>query len=595
MEKNMEQQADYNLFLENEWEANRYAARCIGIVSLAGALCWVLDMAGIFITPKVIMNTAMPIFLAFSILPAFLCRMDRPWVKYAVMCCAIAGIFILSCAISKHVVIAWMLPLILSCHYYSKRLTRLVLLLSEVLFSASVYIAMYFGEWDQTLLDAAYYSGERVITGRLLWDNTLFFVLPRTLILIGAYAVCRTIAGRTRNLLEKQARDSGERQRIEAELSVATRIQTSMLPCIFPAFPERSEFDIYASMTPAKEVGGDFYDFFFVDETRLAVVMADVSGKGVPAALFMMIAKNLLKSAAQAGLSPDRALAKVNGQLCENNDAQMFVTCFMGIADIQAGKLFFANAGHNPPLIRHQGGEFEFLQFKPGFVLGEIENLTYRLGEIDFEPDDEIFLYTDGVTEAVNARQQMYGNERLLLALNGLSGKSAKELCTAVKEGVDGFVGDAPQFDDMTMLHLKLLSVNSITVIPSMEGMAEASGFVEGILEKNHVPQKVIVKLNIAVDEIFSNIIRYSNAKSALVRCDVDETQVRLTFSDDGKPYDPTGKPDPDTSAPSDSREEGGMGIYIVKSFMDAVKYAYQGKRNILTLTKSFEADRKEV
>ncbi|MCM1262784.1 MAG: SpoIIE family protein phosphatase [Butyrivibrio sp.] len=586
MEKHAGQQADYNLFLENEWEANRYAARCIGIVSLVAILCWILDMVGIFITPKVIMNTAMPIFLAFSILPAFICKLDRAWVKYAVMCCSITGIFILSCAISKHMVVAWMLPLILSCHYYSKKLTRFVLILSVVLFSASIYIAMYFGEWDQTFLDAPYYSGERVITGRLLLENTLFFVLPRTLILIGAHAVCMTIAGRTRNLLEKQAKDNEERQRAAAELDVATRIQTSMLPCIFPAFPERQEFDIYASMTPAKEVGGDFYDFFLVDETRLAIVIADVSGKGVPAALFMMVAKNLLNNAAQAGLSPDKALEKVNNQLCENNDAEMFVTCFMGIADIKEGKLFFANAGHNPPLLRHNGGEFTFLKFKPGFVLGEFGNLHYRIGETDFVPGDEIFLYTDGVTEATNARQQMYGNERLLTVLNCSKGKVAKELCTDVKADVDGFVGDAPQFDDMTMLHLKLLFINSVTVAPTLESMAEVSSFVEDVLQKNHVSHKIIIKLNIAVDEIFSNIVRYSKAQSAEVSCNVEESQVCLTFTDNGEPFDPTVKAAPDAAEMENSREEGGMGIHIVKNFMDAVEYVYEGGHNVLKLTK---------
>ncbi|MCM1049453.1 MAG: SpoIIE family protein phosphatase [Clostridiales bacterium] len=586
MEKHTGQAADYNLFLENEWEANRYAARCIGIVSLVAILCWILDIVGIFITPKVIMNTAMPIFLAFSILPAFICRLDKAWVKYAVMCCSISGIFILSCAISKHMVVAWMLPLILSCHYYSKKLTRFVLILSVVLFSASIYIAMYFGEWDQTLLDMPYYSGERVITGRLLLENTLFFVLPRTLILIGAHAVCMTIAGRTRNLLEKQAKDNEERQRTAAELDVATRIQTSMLPCIFPAFPERQEFDIYASMTPAKEVGGDFYDFFLVDETRLAIVIADVSGKGVPAALFMMVAKNLLNNAAQAGLSPDKALEKVNNQLCENNDAEMFVTCFMGIADIKEGKLFFANAGHNPPLLRHNGGKFEFLKFKPGFVLGEFGNLHYRIGETDFVPGDEIFLYTDGVTEATNARQQMYGNERLLTVLNCSKGKAAKELCTDVKADVDGFVGDAPQFDDMTMLHLKLLFINSVTVAPTLESMAEVSAFVEDVLQKNHVPHKIIIKLNIAVDEIFSNIVRYSKAKSAEVACNVEESQVCLTFTDNGEPFEPTKKAAPDAAVIENSREEGGMGIYIVKNFMDAVEYVYEGGHNVLKLTK---------
>lgn len=584
-----EQELESNLFQENEWEANRYVARCMRVLSLVAVACWILDMLGVFIIPKTIMNIAMPLFLVMALLPTLFCRYNLKWVKYAITSCVIAGIFVLSCFISKHVIIAWTLPLILSCHYYSKKMTRLVLLMSEVLFSISIYVAMYWGEWDQTLLDAAYYSGERAITRQLLLDNTLFFVLPRALILLGVYTVCTTIAGRTRGLLEKQARDSEEHQRISAELDVATHIQTSMLPCIFPAFPDRSEFDIYATMTPAKEVGGDFYDFFLVDDNHLAIVMADVSGKGVGAALFMMIAKSLLKSAAQSGLSPDAVLTKVNNELVENNDAEMFVTCWLGIYDFVSRKLVFANAGHNAPVVRRRGGAFEFLVFRPGFVLGEMENICYRTGEILLNSGDEIYLYTDGVTEATNADQQLYGNDRLLKVLNKafLNDVSAETICRTVKADVDRFVGKAPQFDDITMLSLKLLARDEITVAPTMDSMAEVSQFVEGIMEEQHIPRKILVKINIAVDEIFSNIIHYSKANEATVECDIRNGRIRLIFTDNGEQYNPTRKPDPDTGVSADEREAGGMGIYIVKQFMDSMEYEYRGGYNILTLTKN--------
>lgn len=249
---------------------------------------------------------------------------------------------------------------------------------------------------------------------------------------------------------------TAERERISAELGVAGNIQASMLPCIFPAFPERDEFDIYATMMPAKEVGGDFYDFFLVDEEHLAIVMADVSGKGVPAALFMMISKTLIKSAAQTGLSPAAVLKKVNKQLCESNEAGMFVTVWLGILDIRTGVLRCANAGHEYPALRRCGGEFELYQDAHGFVLAGMENTVYKEYELCLLAGDAIFVYTDGVPEAADAEHELYGTERMLQALNRKKKISGKALLDAVKNDIDQFVGQAPQFDDITMLSLRI-------------------------------------------------------------------------------------------------------------------------------------------
>ncbi|MDR0949479.1 MAG: SpoIIE family protein phosphatase, partial [Lachnospiraceae bacterium] len=201
---------------------------------------------------------------------------------------------------------------------------------------------------------------------------------------------------------------TAEKERIGAELNVATQIQASMLPCIFPAFPDRPEFDIYASMLPAKEVGGDFYDFFLIDNEKLAVVMADVSGKGVPAALFMVIAKTLIKNNAQYGKTPKEVFEIVNDMLCENNEAGMFVTAFMGFLEIPTGTFTYVNAGHNPPLIKRSGNHFEWLPTKPCFVLAGMEEMSYRQDEITLHPGDTLYMYTDGVTEAVNRSEELF-------------------------------------------------------------------------------------------------------------------------------------------------------------------------------------------
>ena len=243
----------------------------------------------------------------------------------------------------------------------------------------------------------------------------------------------------------------------EAELNVASNIQRDMLPNIFPAFPERSEFDVYATMDPAKEVGGDFYDFFMIDQTHLAIVIADVSGKGVPAALFMVIAKTIIRNQAQSSLSPAEIFSRANEQLIENNGEGLFVTAYLGILDLRTGVLTYTNAGHNPPLLRQHDGAFEWLKLRPGFVLAGMEGMRYKEFQVTLAPGDMLFLYTDGVTEATNAAQELYGEKRLEEALNTADAKNLdpNQLLPYIKAKVTDFVAGAPQADDITMLCLQ--------------------------------------------------------------------------------------------------------------------------------------------
>ena len=386
------------------------------------------------------------------------------------------------------------------------------------------------------------------------------------------------------------SRVTAEKERIGAELDVARHIQASMLPCIFPAFPERHEFDIFASMTPAKEVGGDFYDFFLVDDDHLAVVMADVSGKGVPAALFMMISKTLLKSAAQSGLSPKAVLEKVNDQLCENNDAEMFVTVWLGILEISTGKMKCANAGHEYPAIMRKGGDFELFKDKHGFVLAGMEGARYREYELELHAGDRLVVYTDGVPEATNGANTLYGTDRMISALNGARDGSCRQMLEELHRDVDSFVDGADQFDDITMLCIEMKEAASamkkVNLVPTLDKLPEAVAFFEDTLSGANVPMKVIARVNVAVDEIFSNIARYSGATSVTLGCALADGRVTLRFSDNGRPYDPTGKPDPDTTLSAEERDIGGLGIFMVKKTMDDVSYEYTDGLNILTLVK---------
>ena len=248
---------------------------------------------------------------------------------------------------------------------------------------------------------------------------------------------------------------TAEKERISTELNVATQIQADMLPRIFPAFPERKEFDLFASMDPAKEVGGDFYDYFMVDDDHLALVMADVSGKGVPAALFMVIAKTLLKNRVQAGGSPKEILADVNNQLCEGNEAELFVTVWLGILTISTGDLITASAGHEYPAVCHADGQFSLLHDKHGLPLASMEFSRYRETAVKLEHGDALFIYTDGVTEATSADRELFGEDRMLAALNHHCAESPSQILPGVRREIDAFVGDAPQFDDITMLCLR--------------------------------------------------------------------------------------------------------------------------------------------
>ena len=248
---------------------------------------------------------------------------------------------------------------------------------------------------------------------------------------------------------------TAEKERIGAELNVATKIQASMLPSMFPAFPDRDEFDIFASMTPAKEVGGDFYDFFLIDEDHLALVIADVSGKGVPAALFMMMSKILIANNVTMGHRPGKALEQVNEQICKNNEEDMFVTVWLGILEISTGHVVAANAGHEYPFIRKPGGKFEIFKDKHDFIVGGMEGMSYHDYEFTIEPGGALFVYTDGAPEATSAGQELFGTDRMIEAINKDPDADARGLIRQMKEGVDNFVGDAPQFDDLTMLAIR--------------------------------------------------------------------------------------------------------------------------------------------
>ncbi len=380
----------------------------------------------------------------------------------------------------------------------------------------------------------------------------------------------------------------------EMELGVATKIQSNMLPNTFPFMPERLDFDLYATMNPAKEVGGDFYDFFMIDDNRLAMVIADVSGKGIPAALFMMASKILIKNTVMTGKSPGEVLRAVNDQICDNNQMEMFVTVWLGVLHLDDGTLITANAGHEYPIVKKPDGDFELLKTKHSFVVGGMKGIRYKETELKLDPGSKLFVYTDGVVEAENQSEEQYGCDRFISVLNKNKDAEPEMLLEAVEADVERFTQDQPQFDDLTMLciHYKGTPAKEITVEATVENIEAVTDFVTAELEALGCPMKAQTQITIAIDELFGNIAKYAYAPDkgeATVRIEHEDepNSVIISFIDSGKPFDPLAQEEPDTGLSAQQRKIGGLGIFLVKKTMDSVEYEYKDDHNILKIRKN--------
>lgn len=384
--------------------------------------------------------------------------------------------------------------------------------------------------------------------------------------------------------------------RIDRELEYAKQIQLSALPAKFPA---NDKYSIYAQMIAAKEVGGDFYDFYNINDNTIAFLVADVSGKGIPAAMFMMTAKTIIKDLAESGLEVNEIFTRANEKLCENNDSGMFVTAWMGILNTETGLLKFANAGHNPPLLKKKDGSVEFLRSRASLVLAGMEGVCYRVNEVQLSKGDRLFLYTDGVTEATNTTEKLFSEERLIEYMSKNSNLSAVDLLHGLKANIDEFVGEAPQFDDITMLVFDYLFDNnkggiimeSKTFPAKTDMLTNVLGFVEESLEGFGSSVKTTAAVCVAIEELFVNIANYAyDGKAGDVEFSIgfDENSrvVTLKIADSGIPFNPLQKDDPDITLSAEERPIGGLGIFIVKKTMDSIEYSYAEGKNILTMTK---------
>ena len=457
------------MFRETEIQANKLAALILFCSGIIIGLILVLTAFGLFLLPMESVFSPLIQALAEVVILIVVCRVVKYrawWLKHLLMLAIIFVYARLDCVVTHKAAILMVLPVVLSSRYFSRRVTVFTSLVSTVAFAASAVYGATHGmininivTMDEgiTLITTGGFLGDTVknagVSDAMLIKNTMLFdYLPKWLMFSIATIVSCNIARRGRDMVVTQHDKDVETARISTELNLATRIQADMVPNIYPAFPDRREFDVYATMDPAKEVGGDFYDFFLIDDDHLCLLMADVSGKGVPAALFMMASKIILANNAMIGKSPAQILTDTNAAICSHNREEMFVTVWLGILEISTGKLVAANAGHEYPVVKHGDGSFEVLRDKHGFVIGGMAGMKYKEYELTLEPGSKLFLYTDGVPEATDAESNMFGADRMLEALNEKKDGTTVEILKHVRASVDGFVKDAEQFDDLTML-----------------------------------------------------------------------------------------------------------------------------------------------
>ena len=394
--------------------------------------------------------------------------------------------------------------------------------------------------------------------------------------------------------------------RMDAELATAKAIQEATLPRTFPPYPDIPKFDIYASMNAARQVGGDFYDYFLIgedcgpDEGKLGFVIADVSGKGVPAALFMMKAKALLRDYVSSGMDVGEAVAEANRQLCDGNDESMFVTAWVGVLDYQTGHVDYVNAGHNPPLLRQRDGGWQWLRQKSGPVLGLFE-VPYKAHSVECATNDTFLLYTDGVTEAFSATEELYGEERLMATVQANDGKHPHDLQKAVREDVAAWASGAEQSDDITILALEVgvppQSAEALVLPARLDQLDTVNEFLHDELDQRLCPKRTQNQLDIAVEELFVNVCRYAypdatEQEPGSVRIQraysADPPCITVKIVDEGIPFDPLAKPDAVTPDNIVDVPIGGLGILMAKKSVDEMHYERVDGSNVLTIVKKW-------
>ena len=599
-----------DLLKENEEHANIVTASTMLNLFWIFIIKWILTYFNILKVGLNIMNLVLIYTIILLLIPSIICYLRKgkgEWIKHYLFISFTVLLAIADMILKYNVTLVMVLPVILAARYYNKNFTLSIAIFTSILFIISTTFCINIGQQDLNSYNLIIPKGTTITIDKTLRDALsqidvnestrlrnifIHFFLPKMLIFNIVAFACIQISQSGKKIIEKQVEITKANERTETELNLASAIQKNMLPSIFPPFPEHDEIDIYAAMIPAKKIGGDFYDMFLIDENHLAICMADVSGKGVPASLIMMITKILIKNVSKIDMDVSKTFTRVNKMLCDGNDTGLFITSWFGILDLKTGKIEFVNAGHNPPLLfSKKTNRFDFIKTKPNLVLAGMENTTYKKEELKIEKGDRIFLYTDGVVEANNINNELYTEERLQEFLNNHLDLNVEETINEVKKDIDNFAEGAVQFDDITMLELLYKESDSKKISQEFKAekkeLSNVENFVKETLENKKCDEKIMNQIRLAIEEIFINIASYAykdKEGTCTLTIEEDNNNYSFIFQDEGIPFNPLEKENPDTSLSASKREVGGLGIFLTKSIMDDVKYKYENNKNILTL-----------
>ena len=610
-------------YYKNEYDANKqmvFANAAAGVILL---IAWVLFLAHVFPLHQniyILVSIILPIDVLILFSPLLYLRTPRirkPEFKYFVIFSLLMVVAIINILIPRHGIIGWAVVLALTNHYYNQKLGKIVFGFTLFSMLMCLYLGMFFGEYDPHLITDGIYKGEIIypvvdgeyylpdspierfdILHRLLelGENRylkvfLFYYLPRAAILTIIFLIGNALNKRTYKLLVNEIKVNSDQQKINTELEVAKEIQLSTLPS---ELATSKDIEIIGELKAAKEVGGDFYDYFNIDDDHIAIVVGDVSGKGIPAAMFMMKTITCFKNFVRINKTPSEILKEVNSSIYEGNNSQMFVTCFLAVLDKRNGKLVFSNAGHNPPIVG-SNNHFHYLKCKTGFVLGGLEEAFVSDEEIVLKPGESITLYTDGMTEARNKNGEFYGEERLINSFNQREYTCLVELHHTVKDTVLGFVNDAPQSDDITLITLKYHGDDYAYLEKTFGGTPEEIpqmlDLVKGFCKERSFEENFTNDLLAVGEEIFSNIVKYGYQNEG------GEIFVRLLFNNDKKVFALTiidkaetfNRFEVNDSVASDNVEEQRINVLAMNKIMSEWAYDHINGKNILVLRKKFE------
>ncbi len=528
------------------------------------------------------------------VMNAFIHKKNYPWNKYVNTLLIIAAVLVL-CRLSEYIVFVFYLLPLISSFYFRPRfslLTGIICMIMTYIGFMSIMVPIYDAnnnievDMFKFVISTFDYSEEASVI--ILSGRSFLLFLSAILVALSVYL---SVSGRRFTL--RQGELMYKNLTTSAELNVARSIQEGFLST---DFPDNRSYAVYADMKAATEVGGDFYDFFLIDETHLAVVIGDVSGHGTPAAMFMTLVKTLIKVYAQSKLSADKIFDKTNRYLQKSNPAKLFVTGWIGILDLSSGILSYANAGHNYPVIIRGGKEPVFLTSKPNFVLGIRRLIRYKENRTKLRPGDKLILYTDGVTEAKAPDESFFENERLLKVIGEVADKNQNEIIDAVRSAVDRFENGNSPLDDSTLLtlcfkdYLQEEPPESKTFFLTKETFDEIRNYILERSAAEGCDEKTLDKINLASSEILANIdsYAYENGGEIEILTKCRDHRMTIVFKDDGKPFNPLLEREPDVTLPLSQRAPGGLGIFIVNKVMSETNYAYKGGKNVLTVEIDF-------